>query len=109
MEHELHDRVSLEIAHRIASGLPTRPDWLALARENLDRWRSLNSGSVSLISCYNEWTALLGRPLPEICAALIDPSDRGQRLRQNSPFAGALSAAEVWDIKRRVRHEQNAA
>jgi hypothetical protein len=109
MGHEMQDRVSLEIARRIAAELPRRPEWLALAGENIEHWRQLNSASASLLKCYDEWSALLSRPVTEVCTALVEPGDRGQRLRQNSPFAGALTPAEVWDIKRRVRHEQNAA
>jgi hypothetical protein len=109
MGHAQQDKVGLEIARTIAAQLPRRPEWLVLARENLERWKARNGGSMSLMACYDEWGDMLCRPLPEICAALIEVSDRAQRLRQNSPFAGALTPAEVWDIKRRVRHEQNAA
>jgi transcriptional regulator with XRE-family HTH domain len=38
-----------------------------------------------------EWQRLLGRPLETIVAALIDPSERGYELRQNTPFTGLLS------------------
>ena len=39
----------------------------------------------------------------EIAEVLVAMTDEGQRLRQNSPFAGVLPAAEVWEIKRRIR------
>lgn len=109
MRHVPHDLVSLEIAARIAAELPRRPDWLALARENLDRWTRINADAPALLRCYDEWRQLLRRPLPEVCAILTAPTDEGQRLRQNSPFAGALSPSEVWDIKRRFRHDQISA
>jgi CRISPR/Cas system-associated endoribonuclease Cas2 len=35
----------------------------------------------------------------QLCAE----TEEGQRLRQNSPFAGVLSPAEVWEIKSRLR------
>jgi hypothetical protein len=104
MGHDFQDRVSLEIARRIASELPVRPEWVKLARENLDRWSERNSGSMSLLRCYAEWRAILDRPVAEICAILTASTDEGQRLRQNSPFAGALAPREVWDIKDRLRH-----
>lgn len=109
MRHEILDRASLEMARRIASELPRRPDWLALARENLDRWSGLNRDAAGLLRCYEEWRAILARPLPEIVAILTAESDEGQRLRQSSPFAGALSPQEVWAIKRRVRDDKTAA
>jgi hypothetical protein len=107
--HEYQDRVSLEIGRRIAAGLPHRPDWLVLARENLARWTARNHDAPGLLRCYAEWRAILDRPLPEIIAILTAETDEGQRLRQNSPFPGALPYQEVWEIKRRLRHDQTAA
>ena len=83
-------------------GLPSHPEWLALARENLERWSLLNRESPSLLG-------LLDRPLAEVCAILTSKTDEGQRLRQNSPFAGVLTPKAVWEIKRRLRDEQSAA
>jgi hypothetical protein len=104
MTHAYQDSVSMEIARRIAAELPRRPEWLDLARGNLDRWSRRNAGSASLLRCYSEWRAILDRPVEEICAVLTSQTDEGQRLRQNSPFAGALTPREVWDIKDRLRH-----
>lgn len=109
MDHGFQDRVSLELARRIAAGLPSRPDWIALARENLDRWSARNHDAPSLLRCYAEWREILSRPVDEICAMLTATTDEGQRLRQNSPFAGVIPPDEVWAIKRRLRDEQNAA
>lgn len=109
MRHEHQDRVSLEIARRIASELPSRADWLELARQNLDRWSRLNRDAPGLLHCYAEWRALLDRPLTEICELLTAKTDEGQRLRQNSPFAGVLTPETVWEIKRRYRDDQTAA
>ena len=107
MSHALHDAVSLEIARRIAEGLPAHPEWLTLARSNLERWSQLNAGAPALLHCYQEWRTLLERPIQEIAATLLATTERSQGLRQNSPFAGALTPAEVWQIKRRI-HETTA-
>lgn len=96
----------MEIARRIAAELPHRPEWLEMARANLDRWSHLNANSPSLLRCYSEWREILDQPVESICAILTEPSDNGQRLRQNSPFAGALAPSVVWDIKERLRHGQ---
>jgi hypothetical protein len=109
MGHELQDRVSLEMASRIAAALPQHPEWVELARENLKRWSLRNRNAPSLLRCYSEWSALLERPADEIRSILTEESDTGRRLRQNSPFAGALSPQEVWDIKERARHEARSA
>lgn len=103
MGHEYQDRVSLEMARRVAAGLEEHPEWLELARANLNRWEARNADSPGLMRCYAEWRAILDRPVPEIRALLTQENDEGQRLRQNSPFVGVLSPAEVWEIKRRHR------
>jgi len=56
------------------------------------------------LRCYAEWREILARPLEEICEVLCAENEEGRRLRQNSPFAGVLSAAEVWEVKSRLRH-----
>jgi hypothetical protein len=104
MNHEVQDSISFELAQQIASGLPLHPEWIDLARANLERWSHLNSNVPSLLRCYNEWQKLLEQDVSEICAALTAKSDHGQRLRQNSPFAGVLAPDEVWEIKSRHRH-----
>ncbi|MBY0308947.1 MAG: hypothetical protein K2Q09_09415 [Phycisphaerales bacterium] len=109
MDHSYQDRVSLEMNRRIAERLPSHPEWLLTARDNLARWKRLNADAPGLIRCYEEWEVLLELPLPEICAILTAETDRSQRLRTNSPFAGALAPQEVWEIKRRFLNDQSAA
>ena len=99
MNHGLQDAVSLELARRVAIRLRASPDLLALASDNLARWSRLNADAPGLLRCYGEWRAILERPIEEICGALCAQTGEGQRLRQNSPFAGVLSPAEVWEIK----------
>jgi len=43
--------------------------------------------------------------MDEICDLLYAETDDTQRLCQNSPFAGILSPAEVWEIKNEFRKE----
>ena len=109
MSHEVQDAVSLELARWIATELPQHPEWLDLARANLERWSQQNRNAPSLLRCYAEWRTLLGQSVSEICNALTAETEEGQRLRQNSPFAGALSPDEVWEIKSRLRHATSAA
>lgn len=109
MNHNVQDRISLELARCIASELCRRPEWICLARDNLERWGRRNSDSPSLLRCYAEWERILERPVEEVCTIFTAETHDGQRLRQNSPFAGALTPRAVWDIKRRIRHESIAA
>jgi hypothetical protein len=50
-----------------------------------------------------EWEALLRRPLPEIKRVLVEDSQWARDLRQNSPFAGALSEPERRKILEEIR------
>jgi hypothetical protein len=109
MGHELNDKVSLELARRVAAGLPEHPEWLALARTNLERWSRQNQNAPGLLRCYDEWAKILSRSVSEIIEILTAETGEGQRLRQNSPFAGALPPQEVWEIKSRLRRHATAA
>ncbi len=107
MGHELQDRISLELGTRVAGRLRHSPELLEVARQNLARWSRLNANSPSLLRCYDEWREILTRPLDQICALLSAETEEGQRLRQNSPFAGVLPASEVWEIKAQRRRVGN--
>ena len=101
--------MSLEMGRRVAARLRQQPALLRLAHDNLDRWTRRNSDAPALICCYEEWRAILQRPLEEICRLLISDSEEARRLRHNSPFAGVLSAREVWELKQRFHHATAAA
>jgi len=104
MKHSQIDQVSLEMARRVAERMRWEPGVVDFARANLARWSRRNASAPSLLRCYAEWQQILTRPVEEICDLLCSESDNAQRLRQNSPFAGLLSPAEVWEIKSRIRH-----
>jgi hypothetical protein len=104
MNHSEIDQVSLELARRVAERLRRQPEVVDLARANLARWTQQNHSAPSLLRCYAEWQQILSRPVEEVCRLLCSESDNAQRLRQNSPFAGLLSPAEVWEVKSRFRH-----
>ncbi len=101
MKHSETDQVSLELARRIVDRLRGQPELVEFARANLARWAQQNSSAPSLLRCYAEWQEILSRPVDEICNLLCSESDNAQRLRQNSPFAGVLSPAEVCEVKSR--------
>jgi hypothetical protein len=109
MGHEARDEVSLELARRVAAGLPKHPEWVELASANLERWTRQNQGAPALLRCYAEWRQLLSCPLPQIAAILTQETDEAQRLRQNSPFVGVLNPEEVWEIKSRLRRHATTA
>lgn len=104
MNHSETDLVSLELARRVAERMRWQPEVVDFARANLERWSRQNRSVPSLLRCYAEWQQILSRPIAEICDLLCAESDQAQRLRQNSPFAGVLAPAEVWEVKSRLRH-----
>ena len=104
MKHSETDQVSLELGRRVAERLRWQPELVAFARANLARWSRQNTSAPSLLRCYAEWQEILARPVDEICNLLCSESDDAQRLRQNSPFAGVLPPAEVWEVKSRFHH-----
>jgi hypothetical protein len=109
MSHVINDKISLELAQAIAAELPHRPEWIELARSNLKRGMELNKNSPSSLRNYREWMEILDKPIMEIIAILTGLTDESQRLRSNTPFAGTLTPQQVWEIKRRVRHDERAA
>ncbi len=109
MGHEIQDQVSLELARRIAEELPKHPEWIELARANLQRWSQQNKDAPALLRNYTEWMQLLTLPVEEIARILTAETQEAQRLRQNSPFAGVLSPRQVWEIKSRFRRHATIA
>jgi hypothetical protein len=109
MRHEYQDRVSLELARRVASELSRRPELIQHARDNLARWSERNKDAPGLLRCYREWQDILERPLAEVVGILTAENDLSRRLRQNSPFTGILSVEDVREIKDRLRDDSRAA
>lgn len=56
-----------------------------------------------------QWAEKLTGDIDSIEAFLIDRSELAIELRQSSPFGGALSPEERWEIWRRVGEEFRAA
>ena len=109
VKHSETDQVSMELARRVAVRMRRQPEVVDFARANLARWSQQNSSAPSLLRCYAEWQQILSRPVEEVCNLLCSDTDNAQRLRQNSPFAGLLSPAEVWEVKSRFRHASATA
>lgn len=76
----------------IAQKIERDPKLLDVPRNNLKRWSARWENEVP--AWYGEWRGIMNRPWAEIAAIITEPSEEGARLRQSSPFAGILSAAE---------------
>ena len=99
--HAGREAQSLAIHRRIAGVLAERPrEVIDKARSNLESWLKIHHGS-ALETVYREWRGLLDTLTPdEISALIVAEGETATRLRQSSPFAGVLSPAEIWSIKR---------
>lgn len=85
---------SLWLGYAIAGRLVAKPqETLEKARENLQHLREVHTRGAGR-RWLNEWAGLLEGPVEDILDVLTSRTSRARELRQNSPFAGVLSAAE---------------
>jgi hypothetical protein len=75
--------------------LRARPELLAIAHDNLDRW---SRSSDQPQPYWDKWREILARPLPEILSLLVEESEHMTAMRQMTPFAGVLDPRERWAI-----------
>jgi hypothetical protein len=106
--HDVIDAISLEIAKRVAARLRADHSLIEIARKNLSQWKTRNADSPRLVQQYSEWERILDRPLSEVLENLCAENERGQQLRQNSPFVGVLPDREVRELKRKLRQGEAA-
>ena len=104
--HQQIDARSLVLARAIASRIDADTEHRAIdkARVRCARWRQ-----AAQCADLDLWAELLWRPWSEIRSVLLDPSERGARLRQSNPFCGVLSPRERWTLYRSFRHDPSAA
>jgi transcriptional regulator with XRE-family HTH domain len=100
------DRRSLALHEAIGGRLVEEPHAvLTRARRTLALTRGRHPGAAVL---FREWDRILRLPLTDIIDVLRDPRPRARELRQVTPFAGVLSAAErtrVYRAFERTAHE----
>ncbi len=90
--HRLLEARSLAMHTVIAQKIDREPRLLNVARINLKRWRARWQDEVP--AWYEEWQQILAYSWDAIAALMTEPSERGARLRQSSPFAGTLTEVE---------------
>ncbi len=89
----LHAAIAKELRFR-------HTEVLEIARQNISRMRSVNPHASPLL---DEWEGILQGTIDQIVACMLDPGDRGRDLRQVSPFAGVLTAAQRVAVYRSFR------
>jgi len=86
------DRRSLYLHRAIADKLRRFPvDGRRRAHLNVERMLSRHDGARELL---HEWSQILKRPIDGIVDVMTDPRLHARDLRQVTPFAGILTAAE---------------
>lgn len=104
MTHQQIDMRSLAMAEAIVDLIDGDPERRGLqrARSTCERWLRECGPDRNV----EEWQAILTQGWDVVRAVLLDESEEGCRLRQNSPFAGVLPPKVRWDIYRKFRDEQ---
>jgi transcriptional regulator with XRE-family HTH domain len=98
------DRRSLFLHRAIAEQLRRSPERVVrIARRNLRRMRDRHPEAAPLLE---EWTRILGNPVSGITAVMTDPGMHARELRQVTPFAGVLTAAQRAAVYREFRRHE---
>ncbi len=94
--HQFIDEFALAYHRAVAELLRVTPDpILRRARENISSWIARGEMSAGAMLSLQEWQKLLNEAtIQQLISIITDESDEGQRLRQSTPFAGALTAEE---------------
>jgi hypothetical protein len=98
--HRLAEERSLALHRAVVERLRADPGHLERARDRVRGW--LESGQVARPYA-EEWARVLAGSLDEVCALLVDESERARALRQVTPFAGVVDPRTRWQIWREVR------
>ena len=91
-DHRIAEARSLAMHVLAARRIDADPRLLARARATVQRWVERHAAQPP--AAVAEWCALIERPWPEIAARATALTEDGARLRQSSPLATLLSAAQ---------------
>jgi hypothetical protein len=100
--HREIDERSLALARAVVAKIeadPTRAG-ISMARETCRRWRERQR-----LPIISEWMQMLEAPWEVVREALLEESEHGQQLRQNSPFCRTLSPQERWAVYRKFSND----
>lgn len=97
--HRLAEKRSIAYHRLIAERIRRDPTVLEGARARVRSWMS-TTGTVPFYA--RKWDEVLSHDIDAIASFLVEDSDLARELRQSTPFAGALSPTERWEIWRAV-------
>jgi transcriptional regulator with XRE-family HTH domain len=98
-DHRSLDARSLAMHRRIADKIRAQPALLNRARETIERWEARGAGAASR-PYLEAWRRLIDQGLETALAVAVDPGERGNAMRQASPFTGILDNRERWALLR---------
>ncbi len=101
--HRRIDERSLALHRAVAEKLRAQPELIGIARENLARWRGSAGRNLPYLE---EWQRILDGPADELLQLIGQEDEHMTALRQSTPFAGVLSAAERWAIYERFERKR---
>ena len=88
------ERVTMELHLTLAQKLRSNPQVvLAVTPKNLERLRSRLTAPIGQ-GWVSRWAELLDGPVEDLISGMLADTTEGRDLRQNSPFAGALTQSE---------------
>ena len=94
-DHDRIDARSLAMHRVIAAKLRADPALLAIAFDNIARWRPTAGRATWYL---DRWEELLRRPFEELLRIIQEDSEEMRAMRQSNPFAGVLTPKERWEI-----------
>jgi len=94
-DHDRIDARSLAMHRAIAEKLRADPGLLAIAFDNIARWRPTAGRATWYL---DRWEELLRRPFNEMLQEIQEDSEEMRAMRQSNPFAGVLTPKERWEI-----------
>lgn len=96
---------SLALHVAVARRLVDTPELWKRARERILSWRESKSVHAHFLSA---WDDLIEASPGQIAEAIVDPGERGRRLRRASPFAFVLTSKERWATWRAARRSEES-
>ena len=99
------ERVTMELHRTLASKLRNDPQTvLKVVPDNLDRLRSRLTSPIGQ-QWVSRWVELMDSPVDLLIHGMLADTPEGRELRQNSPFAGALTQGERLAAIERANQE----
>jgi hypothetical protein len=98
------DQPSLELNKVIVKKIHDHPELMGIVHSNLQQVLHGSSLSESCKDSLREWEKILKtRPTEDVLNLLVEDSDKGQRLRQSTPFWGILTPQQRTSVFERFR------